>query len=150
MTPPATEPPSIAAPPTVCARPKTDSRLPVKPVADSASTSHASVAPEKNVKPRPSRIEATAQPISGAWICHMTRYRRVDRSNVAVPSRNENRRPRVSATTPVGTSKMTWPAEKKALARNASPMLNPASSRNSVLTPQMNDAASVVSNVSSR
>ena len=71
MTPPATDPTSIAAPPTVWARPKIDSRLPLKPVAVSASTSHASVAPEKNVNPRPSRIEASAQPSSGACHCHM-------------------------------------------------------------------------------
>ncbi len=61
-TPPRTEPTSIAAPLTVWARPKTDSRPPANSVACSASTSHASVAPEKNVKPRPSRIEASAQP----------------------------------------------------------------------------------------
>ena len=73
MNPPETVPISIATPLTVCARPNTCSRCPVKPVAVSASTSHASVAPEKNVKPRPSRIEESAQPHSGAWICHITR-----------------------------------------------------------------------------
>ena len=52
----------MAAPDTICALAKTDSSVPRKPVALSASTSHASVAPEKNVKPRPSRIEAIAQP----------------------------------------------------------------------------------------
>jgi hypothetical protein len=107
MTPPSTEPTRVAAPPTVWARPKTDSRLPVKPVAPRASTSHASVAPEKNVKPRPSRTDASAQPMNGALICHITRYSRVDRSSVAAPRRNEKRRPRVSATTPVGISKTT-------------------------------------------
>ena len=113
MTPPATEPTSIAPPPTTCARPKTDSRSPVKPVAASASTSQASVAPEKNVKPRPSRIDAIAQPQNGACSCHMTRYRSVERSSVAAPSRNEKRRPRVSATTPVGTSKITCPTREE-------------------------------------
>ena len=39
--------------------------MPAKPVARSASTSHASVAPEKNVNPSPSRIEAIAQPENG-------------------------------------------------------------------------------------
>ena len=77
-TPPGTEPTSIAAPPTACARPNTDSRCPVKPVAASASTSHASVAPEKNVKPRPSRIDASAQPTNGASVCHMYRYSSVE------------------------------------------------------------------------
>jgi hypothetical protein len=38
-----------------------------------SSTSHASVAPEKNVNPRPRRIEATAQPRNGAWTCHINR-----------------------------------------------------------------------------
>ncbi len=71
--PPRTDPVSIAAPPIVWARPKTDSSVPVKPVAARASTSQASVAPEKNVNPRPRRIEATAQPSSGAWICHIAR-----------------------------------------------------------------------------
>ena len=108
------------------------------------------MAPEKNVKPRPRRIEANAHPTNVAWICHITRYRRVEASRVTVPSRNEKRRPRVSATTPVGTSKMTWPTAKKAFAANASVLLRPASSRKSVLMPQMNDEASVVSRVSTR
>ena len=122
----------------------------MKPVATRASTSHASVAPEKNVKPRPSRTDASAQPTNGASVSHMYRYRSVARSSVAAPSRNEKRRPRVSATTPVGTSKSTWPAEKNAFAANASAFDRPASSRNSVLTPQMNDAANVVSSVKVR
>jgi hypothetical protein len=42
------------------------------------------------------------------------------------------------------------PAVKKALAANASRLLSPASSRNSVLMPQMKDAASVLPSVSSR
>jgi hypothetical protein len=54
-----------------------------------------------------------------------------------------------SATTPVGTSNRPGP-RKKALAANASVLLSPASSRKSVLIPQMNDAASVVSRVSRR
>ena len=150
MTPPSTEPVSIAIPPTVCARPKTVSRSFVNPVAVSASTSHASVAPEKNVNPSPSTIDATAQPRNGALICHMTRYSKVDASSVTAPSMNENRRPRVSATTPVGTSNRTWPTAKNAFAANASVLFSPASSRNRVLMPQMNDAASVVSRVRTR
>jgi hypothetical protein len=63
----------MAPPATVCARPNTASRLPVKPLAPRASTSHASVAPEKNVKPSPSRMEAMAKPHNGACICHMSR-----------------------------------------------------------------------------
>ena len=69
MNPPATEPASIAAPPTICPRPKTRSMGPVNPVAVSASTSHASTAPEKNVNPRPSRIDTTAHCQNGASTC---------------------------------------------------------------------------------
>ena len=68
-------------------------------------------------------------------------------SSVDVPSRNENRRPRVSAITPVGTSNRTWPTVKNALAANAWVLSSPASSRNRVLMPQMNDAARVVNSV---
>ena len=45
---------------------------------------------------------------------------------------------------------MTWPTVKNAFAANASVFDRPASSRNSVLTPQMNDAASVVTSVRTR
>ena len=72
MKPPATDPPSIAAPDTTCPRPNTDSTEPVKPVAVSASTSHASTAPEKNVKPRPISTETTAHAQNVASICHNT------------------------------------------------------------------------------
>ena len=41
----------------------------MKPVAVSASTSHASTAPEKNVNPSPIRIETTAHAQNGASIC---------------------------------------------------------------------------------
>ena len=69
---------------------------------------------------------------------------------MAAPSTYENRRPRVSATTPVGISKITWPSVKNALAANASALFSPASSRKIVLIPQMNDDASVVSRVRTR
>ena len=71
-------------------------------------------------------------------------------ARVTVPRRYETRRPQVSATTPVGTSKITMPAVKKALAANASRLLSPASSRKSVLMPQMNEAASVLPSTSVR
>ena len=58
-------------------------------------------------------------------------------------SRNDIRRPSVSATTPVGISNSTVPSEKAALATNTSKKLSPASSRNSVLTPQIAAADSV-------
>ena len=56
----------------------------------------------------------------------------------------------MSATIPVGTSKTTIPAVKNALAANASRFDSPASSRKIVLMPQMNDAARVLPNISSR
>ena len=64
--------------------------------------------------------------------------------------RTEVRRPIVSATTPVGTSKITMPAVKNALAANASAFESPASSRKIVLMPQMNEAASVLPSISAR
>ena len=65
ITPPSTDPASIAAPPTIMARPNTVSRLPRYSVARSASTSQASTAPEKNVNPRPSSTETTAHAQNG-------------------------------------------------------------------------------------
>ena len=108
------------------------------------------MAPEKNVNPRPSRADAIAQAQNGAPMFHMYRYSSVESSRVAAPSRKLNLRPRVSATTPVGTSKITMPTLKNAFAAKASALLSPASSRKSVLTPQMNEAASVVSSVRKR
>ena len=49
MKPPATDPSSMQAPPTTWPRAKTDSSIPSNLVAVSASTSQASVAPEKKV-----------------------------------------------------------------------------------------------------
>ena len=98
----------------------------MKPVALSASTSHASVAPEKNVNPSPSRIEAIAQPEKRRPdLPHDAGTAGSRRRSVAAPSRNENRRPRVSATTPVGTSNSTWPTVKNALAANACGVVEP-------------------------
>ena len=150
MKPPATDPPSIAAPDTTCPRPNTDSTEPVKPVAVRASTSQASTAPEKNVKPRPISTEATAHAQNGASICHRTTYSSVERASVRVPSRYDVRRPAVSATTPVGTSKRTIPAVKNAFAANASRFESPASRRKIVLMPQIRDAARVFPNSSTR
>ena len=53
---------------TITARPKTASRLPRYPVAWRASTSHASTAPEKKVKPSPSRTDTIARAQNGD--CH--------------------------------------------------------------------------------
>jgi hypothetical protein len=150
IKPPATEPPSVATPVTTWPRPNTASSWPVKPVALSASTSQASTAPEKNVNPRPISTETTAHCQNGAWIRHNNTYSSVDAASVTVPSRYERRRPAVSATTPVGTSKSTMPAVKKALAANASRLESPASSRKIVLIPQMSEAASVLPSSSTR
>ncbi len=62
---------------------------------------------------------------------------------MTVPSRYDARRPTVSATIPVGTSKSTIPAVKNAFAAKASKFESPASSRKIVLIPQISDAASV-------
>jgi hypothetical protein len=95
------------------------------------------------VNPSPRNIEAAAQPHMGARSFHIRTYSSVATSSVPAPSRYDARRPQVSATAPVGTSNSTCPAVKKALAANAWALLSPASSRNSVLIPQMVDAASV-------
>ena len=60
--PPPTEPMSVPTPPTTWARPRTASSWPCIRSPLSASTSHASVAPEKNVKPRPSRRDDRPRP----------------------------------------------------------------------------------------
>ncbi len=73
MNPPVTDPPSMATPVVTWPLAKTDSRSPSKPLWSRASTSQASTAPEKNVKPSPMVTEATAQPQKGASICHMRR-----------------------------------------------------------------------------
>jgi hypothetical protein len=70
--------------------------------------------------------------------------------SVTVPSRYDARRPTVSATMPVGTSKTTIPTVKKAFAAKASRLESPASSRKIVLIPQMKDAASVLPSNSTR
>ena len=87
MNPPATDPPSIAVPDTICPRANTDSTVPVNPVAVSASTNHASTAPEKNVKPRPSSIDAAAHAQNGPSISQSPTYKSVEPASVTVPSR---------------------------------------------------------------
>src|SRR5918992_4834597 len=134
---------AAAAPETIWPRPNTASSSPLNPVALSASTSHASTAPEKNVNPRPSSIDTSAHCQNGAPICQSSTYSSVDAVRVTVPSRYDARRPTVSATIPVGTSNSTIPAVKNAFAANASRFDNPASSRKIVLIPQMSDAARV-------
>src|SRR5262249_29988474 len=52
MKPPATEPPSMAAPPKIWPFARTDSRFCLNPLKVRASTSQASVAPEKKVNPQ--------------------------------------------------------------------------------------------------
>ncbi len=102
------------------------------------------------MNPRPSSIEVAAQTQNGACVRQASQYSAVVTTSVSAPSRNEARRPQVSATTPVGTSNSTMPAVKHALAAKAAVMLSPASSRNRVLMPQMNEPASVVHSVRTR
>ena len=78
-----------------------------------------------------------------ASICASPTYASVERARTISDRRKEARRPMVSATTPVGISKSTVPIENAALAMNTSLIESPASSRNSVLIPQMIEAASV-------
>ena len=96
------------------------------------------------MKPSPSSTDTTAHAQNGDCQTHSIQYRTVVTASVIVPSRYDARRPTVSATTPVGISKISIPAVKNAFAENASRLVRPASSRNSVLMPQMNDAASVL------
>ena len=82
-----TVPLSIATPVAIWPLAKALSNEPSWPLAFKPSTSHASVAPLKNVRPRPRSIETAAQAKNGAWICHMSRYRSVAPVSVAEPSR---------------------------------------------------------------
>jgi len=56
----------------------------------------------------------------------------------------------MSAMMPVGTSKITIPPVKNALAAKAPALSSPASRRKRVLMPQMNEAARVDSSVRQR
>ena len=71
-TPPPIEPPIIAIPLATCPFANAASSDPSYPVACSPSTSQASVAPLKNVNPRPSSIDTTAQSTNGASVRHST------------------------------------------------------------------------------
>src|SRR3989338_8118972 len=71
----------------------------------------------------------------------------VVKAKVSVPKRYEVLLPQTSATIPVGTSKITWPTVKKALAAKAWALDSPAESRNRVLTPQIKEAAKVDSSI---
>ena len=71
ISPPATDPPSIATPVTVWPLASTASRPPGRPLAASASASHASVAPLKKVNPNPSAADATSHHPNGAAIAHI-------------------------------------------------------------------------------
>ena len=59
----------MATPVTTWPRPKTASSSLVNPVAVSASTSQASTAPEKKVKPSPMSTDATAHSQNAASTC---------------------------------------------------------------------------------
>src|SRR5262245_36484204 len=87
--------------------------------------------------------ETTEKATTPAPTCARATYSRVVAASTATESRNETRRPSVSATTPVGTSKSTIPAEKHAFATKTSKKLSPACRRKSVLTPQISAADSV-------
>ena len=121
-------------------RAKTRSLLPEWPNESRASTSQASTAPVWQVKPKPSITEARMKPVSPQWKTDEPTYPRVATAKDAMPIKNDARRPIVSAMTPVGTSNTIWPALKVALTSMTKKMFKPASSRKSVLTPQISEA----------
>ena len=71
MIPPRTDPPNMAAPDTIWPRPRTVSSPPSYSAKCSASTSHASTAPEKKVNPSPINTETIAHSQKGASSCHI-------------------------------------------------------------------------------
>ena len=87
--------------------------------------------------------ETTANATTPASTCGERDVEQRRRGEHGHREQEEIRRPSVSATTPVGTSNTTIPAENAAFATNTSKKLRPASSRNSVLTPQMSAADKV-------
>ena len=88
----------------------------------------------------------TAQKASSPPPTRATRtYPTVVSDRMARLSKNDRRRPAVSANTPVGSSNTTIPAVNAALATNTPKMSSPASSKNSVLMPQISAAESVKS-----
>ena len=93
--------------------------------------------------PRPIPTETIANGTTPAPTCASPTYSNVVAESTVTDSRNDTRRPSVSATTPVGTSNSTIPAENAAFAMKTSKKLSPALSRKSVLTPQMSAAESV-------
>src|SRR6185503_11679241 len=70
--------------------------------------------------------------------------------SVRTPSRYDVLLPCMSAVTPVGISNSTKPAVKNAFAANASRLFKPASSKKSVLIPQIREAARVLKSKSVR
>ena len=68
-------------------------------------------------------------------------YKSVVRNRVARQSSSDTRRPTVSATTPVGISKIIEPAVNAAFVSITWKMSSPAPSLNSVSMPQMRDIA---------
>jgi hypothetical protein len=95
------------------------------------------------VYPNPSTTEAATIPVIPPPYSPTATYARVPTMRSATLRRKEARRPRVSATMPVGTSKRAMLPVKIALATNACRSDNPAPSRNIVFTPQISDADSV-------
>ena len=122
----------------------------MNPVALSASTSHASVAPEKNVNPSPSRIDAIAQPSE----------RRLDLPHDEVEQRGAEQRggteqerepPSARVGDDAGRDLEEHLADgEERVGRERLGVVEPGVSRNSVLMPQMNDADSVVNRVRTR
>ncbi len=97
------------------------------------------------MNPKPIKAETSEKARSPPPARATPTYPRVVRNRIVTLNRNEARRPRVSANTPVGISKIAEPAANAALARKTSKIPSQASSRNSVFTPQIRAAASMYS-----
>jgi len=101
------------------------------------------MAPVWQVNPKPMSTEATMKTPIPSCSSAASTYKTVAIANAPIPSRNDALRPMVSATTPVGTSKTSWPTVNVAFTTMTVKMSSPAPRRKRVFTAQISDAASV-------
>jgi hypothetical protein len=102
------------------------------------------------VNPRPRITPASENSTTPPPIHATATYASVPTTRTPSLSRNDTRRPLVSATTPVGTSNSAMAAVNAAFATNTSKTVSPASRRKSVLIPQISEADRVNSAVMTR
>ena len=142
--PPASDPTIMAAPLACCPRANTLSLGPSHPAESNASTIHASTAPVWNVKPSPRSGLAKVNPQKPQPRSGVTTYMTVETLIVKIASRNDARRPIVSATTPVGTSHSACAIRNAVLTSITSNSVRwPRCRRKIVLIAQIIDVASV-------